>query len=463
MTDRLDAVLQRMGELTQTIKDQNGDRSTIDMPQLTEQMEAMINARVAAELEKQKAAAPVRRIAGAPIEYEENDPATKANRYYRPMKDINRDGYHRIGGNRIKAVDFWLTERMLRGAHAIQPDRAKAPSNDLRAAVKALTSTGSGTGDELVPSDMQAQLWEDIFLASRIVNSMININPPTNPFTVPLGLGDVTWRGGTELTPTTHSDPATADSVLTAKELITEQRWSYTLNEDAIIAVMPAVRSRLAISGGEIVDAFALNADATNAATGNINLDDANPPDDSYYLSGGQDGLRHLANIDNTDQQIDAGGDALTDADIVNMLQAMLKYAVDPAQTRMITDVSTYLGSFLGLTNVVTIDKFGPKAVIHTGQLASYRGVPIIISASSPLTQADGRVSTTAANNTLGLVTAFNVNMWYVGFWRDLLIEIDRNIQTRAFIMVSSLRQGVAAHGTRSAATHTASIMNILV
>jgi hypothetical protein len=79
----------------------------------------------------------------------------------------------------------------------------------------------------------------------------------------------------------------------------------------------------------------------------------------------------------------------------------MGKYAADPTQLVIVTDVGTYLSGFLGLTNVVTVDKFGPGAVVLTGQLAAYRGVPIIVSASAPKTEADGKVSTTAGNNTL--------------------------------------------------------------
>ena len=174
-------------------------------------------------------------------------------------------------------------------------------SDELENAVKALTSTGSATGDELVPTNMAAMLWDDFFLASRIV-TMQRITMPTNPFDVPLGLGSVTWRKGTENTATTASDPATAKSTLTATELITEQNWSYTLDEDAAVAMAPSIRARLCAGGGEIMDAFALNADATNAATGNINLDDADPDDASYYLSAGQDGIRHQWIVDNTAQ-----------------------------------------------------------------------------------------------------------------------------------------------------------------
>ena len=98
-----------------------------------------------------------------------------------------------------------------------------------------------------------------------------------------------------------------------------------------------------------------------------------------------------------------------------------------------------------------------------TGELGRYRGIPIIVSTSMSKTEADGKVSATATNNTLGQITIFNRLMWRAGFIRELLIEIDRDIQKRQYMMVTSLREAVGCHGTRSSAIHTAGIRNILV
>lgn len=446
------------------------DPATLDFSKIEAEFEKRVGALVEARVKEQMAAAPVRRLPGETVWAESVEralPQLKGNRYYRMVRDIAQDGFHKAMGTQYKAVDLWLASKMLDAQvqlkHARMVGEAAPPSDELRAALKALTSSGSATGDELVPTEMANELWQDFFLASKVVPNMIPVDMPTNPFDVPLGLGDVTWRKGSENTATTASDPATAKSTLTATEQVTEQNWSYTLNEDAVIAMAPSLRERLAISGAEQMDAFALNADATNAATGNINLDDANPDDDSCYISDGQDGLRHLWLADNTGQNIDAGGDALADADVLSMLVAMGKYAVNPDQCRMVCDVSTYLKGFLNLDTVITIDKFGPQAVVLTGQLAAYRGIPIIVSASHPLGESDGKVSTTSGNNTLGSVTCWNKMMWYVGFLRELLIEMDRDIQKRQYIMVTSFREAVAAHGTRASATHTAGIRDILV
>lgn len=464
MSEQLDKVLQQMQELTETVKEHKADPATLDFEEVKKAFSAQIDELAEQKAQEKMDSKPQRRIPGNAVgvgDMAESVPSR--NRYAKMLKSFGRDGYHQIGTLKAQPLDLWLAHRLLAKGHDLMPDRVQAPSEDLKAAIKAMTSDGSGTGDELVPTNMAASLWEDFFLASRIAGQFTTIDMPTNPFDVPLGLGDTTWRKGSENTATTATDLTTAKSTLTATELVTEVNWSYTLAEDSIVALMPAVRSRLAISGAEVIDSFMLNADSTDAATGNINLDDADPAADSYYLSAGQDGIRHLWIADNTSQAIDAGGDALADSDVLNALDAMGKYAVNPEQVIIIADASTYLKGLLGATNVRTVDKYGPGATILTGELARYSGVPIIVSASAPLTQSDAKCSTTSGNNTLGQLSLVNRNMWYVGFRRNLLIEVDRDIQRRQYIMVVSLREAVAAHGTRASATHTAGVYNILV
>lgn len=463
MSEQMDRVLKQMAELTEQVK--GSQKRDLDWETVQKQFGAQLDALVAAQVAEAMQKQPAFRMPGAPMGM---DGALQGNRYSRMAKSWTAGGLHKEAGIAYRPVDLLIAQKLLEGQHkhyspAMGGGAAALPSDDLVAAIKALTSTGSGTGDELVPTGMAGMLWDDFFLASRIAANLTRVNMPTNPFDIPLGLGSVTWRKGTENTATTASDPATAKSTLTATELVTEQNWSYTLDEDAAVAMAPAIRARLAQSGAEILDSFALNADATNAATGNINLDDADPDDASYYLTAGQDGIRHAFLVDNTAMGNSAGGDALAEADITGTLAKMGKYAVNPDRLLLICDPSTYLNGLLKLTNVTTVDKFGPSATILTGQLASIFGIPVIVSAPMSKTEADGKVSTTAGNNTLGQIAIAHRDMWYAGFRRDLMIETDRDVQKRQYIMVTSLRMAVAAHGTRSTQTHTGGVYNILV
>lgn len=360
--------------------------------------------------------------------------------------------------NELEFVDWFLGK-----AAAVSPGKVGKASKGLKELLtqKALSSTGSGTGDEFVPTSLAGELWNDMFLDSRVASQFSRITMATDPYEVPIGWGDPTWRKGTQSTATTASDPATAKATFTSTEQVLEIDWSYDLDEDAVIAALPTLRDMVGRSGGEQIDKFMLNADSTNTATGNINLDDADPADDSYYLSAGQDGLRHLWIVDNTGQGSSAGA-ALDHDKWVAGLVKLGKYAADPSRLVAFCDPVTAI-RITNLTNVLTVDKFGPSATILNGQLASYAGVPIVVTPAQSLTEADGKVSTTAASNTKGQVTIAHRDMWRVGFKRDMLMEMYRDVQKRQLILVASFRIAVGARGTRSAATHTAGIYNITV
>lgn len=188
---------------------------------------------------------------------------------------------------------------------------------------------------------------------------------------------------------------------------------------------------------------------------------DADPADDSYYLSNGQDGLRHLYIVDNTGQSTDIST-TLTDALMRAGISRLGKYAVDPGNVRMFVDPETYVNGILALTNVVTVDKFGPQATVVTGGLANYGGIPIVVTSSIAEAEDDGKISTTGSNNDEGQICFAHRDMWKVAYKRNLLIELDKSIQKRQLILVASFRMSVAARGTRSTATHTSGIHGIV-
>jgi HK97 family phage major capsid protein len=434
MSAEIDKLLQQMAELQGVVIDhqKSGDNATIDY------------ARLAGELQKlNEAQQPVRRG--------EEIPAPGAA----PVRSGKYAG--------VDPLNLYLAKKVLE-AQQRQSDGV-GPSKDLTEAVaKAMTSTGTATGDELVPTDMAAGLWDDIYAATRVASLLTPQLMTSDPMDISLSLGDATFRKGTQNTATTVSDLATAKSTLTTTEEVAEVNWSYALDEDAVVAMMPAIRDSLARNGAEYVDRFVLNADATNAGTGNINLDDADPADDSYYLSDGQDGIRHQWIVDNTGQQVAGGGAAISDAMLRSAFKLLGKYYQDAqSDVVIVPDYTTYLKGMLALTNVVTVDKMGAQATVLTGQLGSYMGVPIVPSSFHPLGEADGKVSTTPGNNTLGSVSVFNRRMWRLGYRRGVTIEVDRLIQKRQYIMVCSFRIAVGTRGTRATNSHTSGILNILL
>lgn len=457
-----DKIVKEITDLEAAVKSSTPDMEKIKA-EFAVQIKELVDAQVAAKMD----ARPMRRTSGTLVG-PDGTKIANTNRYHKSLSDFEKDGFSRWGNHKLTPADLWLGHQLMSKAASYFPEKAKAPSTDLDAAIKALTSTGTGTGDEYVPTGMSDQLWLDLFLSAMVVGSLENVPQPTDPWDLPTGSGDLTWRKGTQNTATTASDPTTAKSTLTTTELVTEQRWSYTFDEDSVIAAMPMLRTAITRTGGEQMDAFVLNADATNAATGNINLDDADPADDSYYISDGQDGIRHAHLVDNTAQTTDCAG-ALLDTKILAALVTMGKYAANPQRLAMVCDVGTYVSGFLSTASgapgnyLATLEKMGPAAVLLSGQLAQYRGIPILVSGVYPKSEADGKVSTTGGNNTKGGLSIYHRDMWKVGFRRQLLIEVDKFIQNRQMVMVSSFRIATGCYGTRSTQIHTAGLRNITI
>ena len=78
------------------------------------------------------------------------------------------------------------------------------------------------------------------------------------------------------------------------------------------------------------------------------------------------------------------------------------------------------------LDELVTLDKYGQKATVLTGEVGSIGRNPLLVTMAVPLTEADGKASATAASNTSDQVVAFNRNALSIGYLRQLTTETYR-------------------------------------
>ena len=325
----------------------------------------------------------------------------------------------------------------------------------------AMDSTTAGSGDELVDTQEARALWDDVNLETAVAPLFNTIQMPSNPFQIPLQMGDVNWYPGTENSATTSTALATARQTLTAYELVAEVPWSYDLDEDAVIAMMEELRRGLLRNAREVIDDVLLNADTT--ATDNINADGAtiaaSDAGKGHWLLG-FDGILHLPLVDNSSQANDHSA-AVSDS-MFNQVRAKLgKYGVRPSELVYICDVNTFIRS-LSVDSFRTLDKFGPQATVLTGQLGSVEGIPVIVSEQMKPADADGKVTDGGNTADTGRLLIVNRSQWRVGFKRELAIETVRHAQKRQNIMVVSFRIGLQERsGSRSSASHTALQYNI--
>ena len=306
---------------------------------------------------------------------------------------------------------------------------------------RALDASTAGAGDELTFTGETSEMWRDVHLATSVVSLFGSIMMPTDPFRIPYDFGDVSWYRGTSNLAVSSSTPGTGRQTLTSAELAAMIGWSYDLDEDAVIAVLPELRATLVRNAAEVLDDVVLNGDISDDGN-NINADGATA--DSLAGSAGLDhylvfdGLIHIPLVDNTNQGNDHGA-AVAD-DMFNEVRAKLgKYGVRPSECAFVTDINTYIRS-LSIENFRTVEKLGPNATLLTGQLGDIEGIPVIISEQMLLADIDGKVSSGGNVTDTGRVLAVNRNMYRLGFKRELMIESERDIQKRQTVLVASMR-----------------------
>ena len=389
------------------------------------------------------------------------------------VQQLWRDGekralLSRFGGSNRPRVDFGkyagldhldiacarsLLTAQLREPSGVNPRMLEDWQSNLKAA---MDSTTSGSGDELLDTQEARALWDDVNLETSVAPLFNTVQMPSNPFQIPLQLGDVNWYPGTESVSTKRTGLATARQTLTAYELAAEVPWSYDLDEDSVIAMMEELRRSLMRNAREVIDDVILNGDTT--VTNNINADGAtiaNTDAGKGQWLLGFDGLLHLPLVDNTSQATDHNA-AVSD-DMFNEVRSKLgKCGVRPSETVYVTDVNTFIRA-LSVSNFRTLDKFGPQATLLTGQLGAVEGIPVIVSEQMALADTDGKVTDAGNGTNTGRLLIVNRSQWRVGFKRELTIETVRDAQKRQNIMVVSFRIGLQERtGSRSTATHTA-------
>ena len=342
-----------------------------------------------------------------------------------------------------------------------------------RPRLRAMDTAETGFGLQLVGAQFETELWRAARAGDPLLTLIREIPMRFPTDTIPVDgalpelrlLGESTSSGASAYT---ESDTPSNKATLTAKKFGINQLWSGELDEDSIIQYADFLREQLNRSAAHGLASSIYNGDTTNAGTGNINLDDADPADTKHYLA--YDGIRHYWLVDATGQGFDmAGAINLTqidrargrlngttddvDADFNN-----INWGANAADLAIACDFDTYM-ALLDQDAVNTVDKYGPAATVITGELGRYRGMRVFSPAYASKTEADGKASDTEASNTKGQLTVFNPNGFIRGSLRGLSLYFDRIQRTDQFLFELYMRKAFTRFGGNVAA----GIFNITV
>jgi HK97 family phage major capsid protein len=293
---------------------------------------------------------------------------------------------------------------------------------------ESMSSAQASYGDEFVPTEMAAEVIKKARDESRVLAALPSsnlIDMPTNPYQFPLEGADPTFYytgENTDVTGTavTTSKAGTSNLTFTAKKFSASVYLSGELEEDAKIAggIRQYVTDKLGEAYGELADKALILGDTVTAGTGNINSDDGAPSAGSYYLAF--DGLVKTARTNSL--TTDAG--TLDTGDFMKARSLLGgKKGANPSKLLFIMNPETYFKA-MQLAQVETMEKFGSAATIENGVLKAIYGVPVVVNSDFGLTEADGKVSTTPANNTKGRFACIYTPKVYVGWRRRLKLTV---------------------------------------
>jgi len=255
-------------------------------------------------------------------------------------KDALRGTVYGRLGQSVSDVEF--AHDILCASQDNFPNKCKGPSEKMRNIVaaarqaRAMDTAESGYGAELVAdAEYIPELWDVAREDYGVLVSRIEQRTMTGPVENHPVLADVpnmiyvSEKTGTIASGSEYATQkvGTNEVTLTAVKLMGHYNFSGELAEDSIVPLVPLLRRAMSMSLAKTGDLLVLNGDTTNAGTGNINLDDADPADTLYYLAA--DGVRHACITDNTGNLVNHGGAGLTWEAIVNLPTLMIDRTYD--------------------------------------------------------------------------------------------------------------------------------------
>jgi len=311
--------------------------------------------------------------------------------------------------------------------------------------LKALTSTGQGAGDELVPTDLSAEIQRRMYMASKLyaLLAAYEIAMPTQPFTMPLSTTRPKYYlESTEGQPGTESTPGTGLVTLDAKRFMAKVTFSYELSEDAVIPILPWIERLLAEGAAECFESVVINGD-DSANHMDSDIDAVQKAAEKAFK-----GFRKYALAQaETRKDLSTGG--VTSANLRALLKLMKGYSGNPRDCVLICGIAGK-NDILALPEVMTADKAGSNATLFGNPLETIWGVPIVESAACREDLNENGVYD-GVTKTKGSILIVNRTQFIIGRRRDFMVETFRDIDCQMTKVVASFRRGMSPLETPSA------------
>lgn len=345
---------------------------------------------------------------------------------------------------------FMATAALAKGRRVSLEDAGKAmgqtkAGKDFSSMTKAMTTGGSGTGAEWIPTGFSSNLMDDVRVNLVVAAAIPTFSAPNNPFSWPAmhGVGNA-LKATAEASAYTEANATTAKVTFDAEKLYGYIQVSDEFTADAAFAVAPALRDALTRRLGEGLETAVINGDKTDGT--HFDTDVTAAADRQKLM----DGLRyqvHAAGAASTSANgINAAG-SLTAARIASARKLLGKYGLEGAV--VVTSVKGYC-DLLADSNVTTVDTMGSRATILSGQLASVWGIPVLVSGQVKTNLADDGMYDGSTTNKQEAVV-FNTRSFMIAERGGLNFETQRVAASGADDLILSGRWDMQSFAPSSA------------
>jgi hypothetical protein len=242
---------------------------------------------------------------------------------------------------------------------------------------KALDTATAGGATEWVPTDFSSTMYELVRLETKVWQLFDQITMPTNPYKLPIQVGRLNTFKHPEQTadtsqtaiPYSDGNDISGNITLTAQGHAAYVIISKDLEEDAIIPMLPWLRSEIVKSLAEGREDAILNGDIVSGTHEDSDISSATSRRKLWT------GLRALAH----DNSLTADLGSLSITTIRGGRALMGRYGIKPSDVVWIVGMAGFM-QMVNIPELTTVDKYGNNATILTGELAKLDGSPVIVS-----------------------------------------------------------------------------------
>ena len=340
----------------------------------------------------------------------------------------------------------------------------KAPAFMRDVISKSLYDT-AGQGGEWVPDEFRESMYQEYMTPRTLADEFATVQVERPTVLIPrMNYGGRPFIRGTVSTDGVDdnaflaSTPQSAQATISITGLASRYRVDTDLIEDQAVQMVPMLTKQI---GADLTDAYEdclINGDARLFAasqdTGRNNWNIRSRWGGASFVDASDhrktfNGLRYWCHPARKNTEIDLGGAALSAAKVLELISKTGEMAA--AQGLMlIVSPEYFIKEFMGLSEVKTVDTFGPAATILTGQLGAIYGVPIVLSRfmGNDLNASGFYDNIT---KTKSGVLCVNKSSWFNYQKSGIQIETAKEIASGAMEIVATVRKTLASPDQDSA------------